>query len=98
MKRNYWNEVSEVNIETLRDVVITLNQNPTTPIHLGNQDFARRFGSILRILDDMIQGKVKVSYIDVSDPLRIIVRYPESDQRSSSSRRASESDQARKER
>ncbi|MDW8238072.1 MAG: FtsQ-type POTRA domain-containing protein [Acidobacteriota bacterium] len=88
MKRNYWNEVSEVDIHDVRNVVIRLNATPMVPIHLGHQDFARRLSQALRILDDVHHGKLKASHIDVSDPSRMIVGQSQPD--SLSSRRAAE--------
>lgn len=88
MKRNYWNEVSEVDIHNVRNVVIRLDSMPAVPIHLGHQDFARRLSQALRILDDIHHGKLEASYIDVSDPSRMIVGRSQPD--ASSSHRANQ--------
>ncbi len=82
MKRNYWDElVNEVDVGNVDDVVINLKQSPITQIHLGDRDFARRFRSILNILDDVLQGRLSVSYINVSDPSRVVVRSTQSGER-----------------
>ncbi|MBI3949291.1 MAG: FtsQ-type POTRA domain-containing protein [Acidobacteria bacterium] len=86
---NYWNKVDQVDVRNLRDVVVSLSPSPTTQIHLGDRDFRQRFSLIVNILDDLLGGRLQVTYIDVSDPSRVVVRPPKrSDAQSSASRLA----------
>jgi len=73
---DYWNQVDRVDLRNLRDVVISLTPSPTTEIHLGVRDFHQRFSQILNILDDLLKGQLQATYIDVSDPSRVVVRPP----------------------
>lgn len=71
---NYWSQVEQVNVRNLRDVVISLAQNPSTEIHLGHRDLRQRFTLALTILKDLLRGQAQVTYIDVSDPSRVVIR------------------------
>jgi cell division protein FtsQ len=73
---NYWDKVDQVDVHNLRDVVVILTESPGTQIHMGNRDFQQRFGLILNRLDDVLKGRIEVSFIDVSDPTRVVVRPP----------------------
>jgi cell division protein FtsQ len=73
---DYWNQVDQVNVRNLRDVVISLEHSPATEIHLGHRDFHQRFSLILNILEDLLRGQVQATYIDVSDPSRVVIRPP----------------------
>jgi cell division septal protein FtsQ len=73
---NYWNQVEQIDVRTLRDVVVTLMHSPMTEIHLGDHDFRQRFSLIQHILDEVLQDRLKVTYIDVTEPTRVVVRPP----------------------